>query len=530
MKRTYINGKIFTSNDDNLYAEAFTVEGGIITKIGKTSEVKTDDCGEIIDLEGKCAIPGFIDAHMHPVMLADYSKKISSLPPKINSIEELISEIKLIRQKQGEDQWIQGWGYDEGKLEEHRSPDRYDLDKGADDVPVSIVRTCGHIRCVNSKALELAGIDRNTPDPQGGEIDRDENGEPTGILKENARNLVTDVMPTQTEEKIVDELCDLGRILLSQGVVAVTDMGNLDSANVCECYDKAAKRGFKQEVAVYHFWEHYAANKEFALKKEDINKEQQVRTAGLKLIGDGSVSGRTAWMKEPYLDSDEYGISVCSDELLESAIDFCKRNKCQLSVHAMGGRTIRRMVNRLYEEENWMEDNTPYVRLEHITDPTEDSIVKAAEKGMAFATQPIFLYAEIESYLENLGIERTKKMYPFKHLLDKGVKLCFSTDAPATSWAVPSDPFPNIKSAVTRVAYDGTDCGKDQAVDVETAIKLYTKESAEVSGFEKIGQLKPGYKANFAVLSDDIFTMAKEDIDKVFVEKTYIKGEKVYEK
>lgn len=105
-------------------------------------------------------------------------------------------------------------------------------------------------------------------------------------------------------------------------------------------------------------------------------------------------------------------------------------------------------------------------------------------------TQPIFLYAEIESYLKNLGTEKMKTCYPIRHLLEKGVKLCLSTDAPATSWAVPSDPFPNIKGAVTRKAWDGTDCGEDQAIDIETALILYTKESAEIAGFKGLGQLK----------------------------------------
>ena len=167
-------------------------------------------------------------------------------------------------------------------------------------------------------------------------------------------------------------------------------------------------------------------------------------------------------------------------------------------------------------------------QLEHITEPLEESIDKAAEHGMAFVTQTIFLYAEIESYLKNLGAARTKKTYPVRHMLEKGVKLALSTDAPATSWAVPSDPFPNLKSAVTRIAYDGTDSGSEQTIDIETAICLYTRESAQAAGFRNLGQLKPGYKADFVVLSEDILEIDSSRIDQVFVEETYIKGERVY--
>ena len=529
MIKGYINGKIFTSNDDNLYAEAMMVQDGLITWIGKIENFEKDACAQVVDLEGKCVIPGFVDAHMHPVMLADFSKKISCLPPKINSVEELVEAVKEYRKGLKPGQWIEGWGYDEGKFAEKRSPNRYDLDKGCADVPVSILRTCGHIRCVNSKALELAGITKDTPDPQGGKIDRDENGEPTGVLRENARNLVTAIMPSPSKDEVIEEIVDLGKLLLSQGIVAVTDMGNLDDTDSYVYFNEAVQRGFKQEVGVYYFWETFKDKPEFKLDKKHFDRNKQIRVAGLKLIGDGSFSGHTAWVDEPYLGTEDYGISVCSDELLDTAIEFCKEHKCQLSAHAMGGRTISRMVDVAYKEESWTEEEIPYFRVEHVTEPTELSIDKAVKKGIWFVTQPIFAYCEIESYLTNLGEERTKRVYPVKHMLERGVKLAFSTDAPATSWAVPSDPFSNLKSAVTRVAYDGTDCGMDQIIDIETAIKLYTDKSAQVAGFKNLGMLKEGYKADFIVLSDDIFDIKPEDTDKVKVEQTYILGEKVYQ-
>ena len=187
----YENGKIFTSDKENLYGEAMLVEDGFIRKVGKAEEIEKlafQDC-QRVDLQGHRVIPEFIDAHMHPMMLADYSRQISALPPKIHSIEELIQAIREKREEQGPGKWCLGWGYDEGKVEEKRSLNRYDLDESSAGAPVSITRTCGHIRCVNSRALELAGITRNTPDPVGGEIERDASGEPTGVLKETARDL-----------------------------------------------------------------------------------------------------------------------------------------------------------------------------------------------------------------------------------------------------------------------------------------------------------------------------------------------------
>ena len=274
----------------------------------------------------------------------------------------------------------------------------------------------------------------------------------------------------------------------------------MDEGDNYPIYEAAVKQGFLQQVGVYYMWDFFMDQEDFSIPKERFDKNQQIFVSGLKLIGDGSVSGKTAWMAEPYLDTDSCGISVCSDRQMETAIDFCKTYHCQLAIHAMGTKAIDRAVSRAAAEEKWNSGPEPYVRVEHITLPSQESIDLAVQKGIGFVTQPIFMYAEIESYMKNLGKARMKQCYPVRHMLDCGVNLCFSTDAPATSWAVPSDPFSNIKAAVTRRAYDGTDCGGSQVVDVETAVILYTKVAAKMVGFEKIGQIKEGYKRIFLCL------------------------------
>lgn len=530
MKRAFVNGKIFTSDTSEpgaLYAEALLCDGGRILFAGAEKDLPAGEYPRI-DLGGRTVIPGFVDAHMHPVMLADFSRQIACLPPKVNSIQELIQEIARVRSEKPEGGWIKGWGYDEGKFAEHRSPNRYDLDKGSSDFPVFLTRSCEHIRCVNSKALELAGITRDTPDPQGGEIERDEHGEPTGVLKENARDLVLPFMPPETKESTVASLIDLGNLLTSQGIVAVTDMGNLHEGGNYEFYEEAVKRGFRQRVSLYYMWDYFMDDPLFNITPELMDRNRQIRIAGLKLIGDGSISGKTAWLSEPYLGTEECGFPVYSDESMERALEFCKRTGCQLSVHAMGGRAIDRVIDRVYPEKDWTDGKVPCLRVEHLTEPSDRAVARAAERGFGFASQPIFEYCEIETYKSNMDPERLRHIYPHRTMLDRGVKLCLSTDAPATSWAVPSDPFSNLKSAVTRYACDGTDIGQDERLGIETAMILYTKESAEVSGFAGLGVLKPGYAADFAVLSDDLFTVDPMKIDEVRVEETYIGGERVY--
>lgn len=530
----FINGKIFTADESCPGADSMVTGEGKILWIGRReympAEYKNDGC-PVTDLQGKRVIPGFVDAHMHPVMLADFRKKITVMPPEINSIEELTEAVRKRRAQQKAGEWIEGWGYDEQGLLEKRSPTRYDLDRGCSDSPVSIMRTCAHIRCVNSMALKLAGIDRNTPDPPGGQIERDENGEPTGVLKENARNLIAPLLPQESFENHVQNLLELGDVLTSQGITTICDMGNLDGSDNIPIYEAAARKGFCQRVGVYYMWDFFADDKTFHIPEERYSRDRQIFAAGLKLIGDGSISGRTAWMNRPYLGTeDEYGISVCSDHLMESAITFCKEHHCQLSMHAMGARTISRMVDRACKETPWTTGGIPYVRVEHVTDPPQESMENAARHGISFVSQPIFPYAESKSYLINLGGEWLRQCYPYKDMLNMGVCLGFSTDAPATFWADPSDPFPGLKLAVTRTAADGTDCGKDQKIDIATAITLYTRGAALAAGFPLTGMLAPGYQADFAILSDDILEIPAEDIDKVKVVQTYAGGRCVYQR
>ncbi|MCR5034860.1 MAG: amidohydrolase [Clostridia bacterium] len=518
----YYNGKISTCDRKHPYAQAMIVDGRCIVWVGNDENIPENEYSKKIDLGGRRVLPGFIDNHMHPVTFAEYNKQISILPPDIMSIEQLIEAIQKVRETTAPGEWIQGWGFDEGKLAEGRTPNRYDLDQGASDVPVSIVRACQHIRVVNSKALEICGIDAHTPDPEGGQIDRDEKGEPTGILRENARLLVPPFIPKADGAETVNMLVDLGNLLASQGIVAIGDLGSLDGTDNYERYRKAITQGFRQDVAMYCMWEDYKDDPDFHITPEQMAEGQQLRICGLKILGDGTFSGRTAWMEEPYPGTDEYGMSTCSDELLESAIDFCKKHHCQLALHAMGRRTIRRFVDRLAAEENF-----PHVRMEHVTDPAPESIAKAAKAGIAWSTQPIFLYSEIESYLANLAEDWTRRCYPIRSILEAGVPLSLSTDSPATAWATPSDPLVSIKAAATRVAYDGTDCsktadGRDERIDVETAIRLYTSEAAKTLGLHDLGRIAAGCRASFVVLDKDILTE-----DDVHIIATYINGERV---
>jgi len=537
--KLFVNGKIFTSDKASPYAEAMAVKDSRIAWVGSDDDAAAlrSEAEEIINLVESRMLPGLVDCHMHAMMLADFAGQISALPPAINSIEELVSDIRDVREKQGPGEWIKAWGFDEGKLAEHRAPNRYDLDRGCSDAPVIVKRICVHICAVNSYVLDMAGITKDTPDPEGGKIGRDENGEPDGLLYENARFLVLDLLPDQTDEKIVDDFVSLGDLLLSQGLTTVSDMGENDFLSYRRIYPAAEAKGFKNRLASYVSYDLIKELGDDILTEDPaFNSDSMFRVSGIKLFGDGSVSGRTAWCDSPYLPVNEedtaveYGMPVCSEEEIKEALAFCKAHKCQLSIHVMGAKAIDRAVDLTWQEKSWMPDGIPAVRLEHVAMPTETAMERTAASDMAWSTQPVFIYAEIESYLKNLPEDRILASYPVAKWLDMGIRTSLSSDAPATSWSTPSDPFVNLKSAVTRKAWDGTDTGQEHRIDIETAISLYTAEAAPFVGFTDVGVLKQGYAADFIILDRDILDIPSDEIDQVKVLETWINGEKVYER
>ncbi|MFL6557624.1 MAG: amidohydrolase, partial [Bacillus sp. (in: firmicutes)] len=403
------------------------------------------------------------------------------------------------------------------------APTRWDLDQATTEVPIIISRTCTHIAVVNSKALELAGITKDTPDPLGGEIDRDPTGEPTGILRENAKDLVHHIMPVKSLEENAASLGELSTFLLSHGITAITDLSSRTGPiDYFDMYNLAVKKGLKQRTTLYYMWDDLKEKP--ILSTDKINSENQVHIGGIKLFSDGSVSGKTAWVHSPFLGEQEnYGIQTTSREELLAAAQAAEQNQIQLVVHAMGGQAIDLIIDTFNGKKGWL-SGAPSIRIEHAAMPSSQAIRRAADMGIAFVTQPIFMFAEIESYHNNLGIERTKQTYPIHSMLQAGVKVAFSSDAPATAWADPANPFVGIKSAVTRLAYNGADTGQEQRIDVATAIMRYTNAAQEITRIPRVGQLSVDYHADFIVLNQDIFQISPDKIEMIHVKETYMGG------
>jgi predicted amidohydrolase YtcJ len=296
-------------------------------------------------------------------------------------------------------------------------------------------------------------------------------------------------------------------------------------------YRDAEREGLRQQACLYFVW----CGLEDGPIPDLTDAERAGRTkfAGIKLFADGSISGGTAWMNEPYRRCCGHGYSTLTNADLQAAYEWARRNRVQVAVHAMGDKALDRIVDFFAEKEPWIDGDAPSVRLEHASLLGEAQIRRMNESKMTFgvATQIVFFYAEHEAYAEKLTDDQYRRAYPVKTFYQTIERLALSSDAPATTWSDPDNVFVSIKAAVTRRAYNGAAIVPEEAITVPRAVLLYTARAATVAPFEgALGRISEGYEASFVVLDRDLFTVDEEAIDRTRVDETWIRGEKVYER
>ncbi len=526
--KIFRNCRIFTPHRSGSDPDTLIVAGNNIAKVCHSQNLDYDFWRQKypvreIDLEDRRVLPGFVDSHMHALFMARDRDKIACLPPEVESIADIKEKIKEKKRELEEGEWIRGWGYDEEKLDEKRSPLREDLDRAAPDHPVMLIRTCNHIAVLNSEAMRQLGINSETSEPEGGEIEKDSEENLTGIFKEKAMMMILNDLPDGGIDQRAESLLACSQDLFSLGITTIADsMAEKTPIDYYEIYRRAMKKGLKHKVILHYKWSELR-NKE-KMPDFKLERSSQIHIGGVKVIADGSVSGLTAWVDPAYSGADQnFGSKLIDREELRRAAEYARRNSLQLIIHAMGNKAIEMSVDTLYQHEGWLK-NRPSIRLEHAALPDKKSLDKAARGDIGIVSQPIFPYAEIGRYLKNLGPERTSASYPFKSILDREIPLAFSSDSPATSWNPPADPLAGIKSAVTRKAHEGTVYNAEEGLSIAKSLRLYTESAAKISGLKDVGRLAEGFQADFIVLNRDILEAAPKNIDRIEIEKTYKKG------
>lgn len=326
-KQTFINGNVFTSTSENDFATAFTIEDGKFTWVGDSNDVQDENA---IDLQGKTVLPGLIDVHTHPSYVLMTLKGIPCTVPMVYSIEEMLDALRTHpNYGKGENDWIEGWGWDESKLSEGRAPTRHDLDKVSATQPIYVMRSDCHSGVCNTRALELAGISAETPDPEGAEIVREEDGKtPNGVLREHAANdMAMRAKQDPSYDNKVAGIRDTGDHYNARGIVAVADMMVFQKPfDDMQVYRDAESKGLRQQVPLYFAWSELQHGDK--AKLSDDVKNGRTKFAGIKLFADGSISGKTAWVSEAYKgEPDNFGFKTLTEEELESAYEFARENK-----------------------------------------------------------------------------------------------------------------------------------------------------------------------------------------------------------
>ena len=523
----FVNAKVFPGTGEADFASAFRIDDGVVTWVGDSVDVAGEPA---IDLGGATVLPGFLDVHSHPSMLASLAGAVSCLPPEVDSLASLLDRLRTSPERgRGDARWIEGFGFDETSYPEGRKPTRYDLDQVSTTQPVFVRRCDSHSLVCNSRALELAGITRDTPDPDGGRIGRDAHGEPDGLLVERpAYDRLLALRPPVARSEEVTRLAGLDRHFLERGIVAAGDlMATLTVAEPLGLFRAAERAGLRPQFALYYLWADLVAAGLPALSEDD--RTGRTKIAGVKLVMDGAYSDRTAWTDDAYPGSCDHGMQTATDDDLRAAVDWARRNRVQVAVHAMGDRALRYAVDVLGEEEPWLPDR-PSVRLEHATLFSADLIdrISAAPMEFGVATHSIFFFAEYAAYAQNLAPDQFAVAYPIRSFYERVPAAALSSDAPATSWSDADDVFVSIRAAVLREAHTGADFNPAEAVTVPQALLLYTGRARRLAPFDGVGLLQPGFEGSFVVLDRDVFTVPPQEIDRVRVQETWIRGERVF--
>lgn len=520
---TFTNAKIFLGTDANSFATAMTTSNGQVTWVGSATDV-TDPAA--INLHGRTVLPGLIDVHTHPKYIADALHGVACTPPNVNSIAEMKAALRQSPQfGKGETTWIEGWGFDETKLAEHRTPTIDDLDAVSTTQPIFIYRSDCHSSVGNSKSLELAGIDQTTPDPKGGFIGHFADGRPNGYMKEvAATQLLIRAKSAQSFAGDVSNMATSSTHYLENGIVAIGElMGRMKPADSYQLYQAAAKEGFKPKVAIYYVYDEVANNATLKPTNDD-----QLRIAGIKVFMDGSISGETAYNQAPY-PSGNRGVALTDAAKLRQAIDYARQHQLQVAAHAMGDAAIQLVLAVSHDLTPWLADR-PSIRIEHASILSDQMLKEINDATMTYAlvTQPIFFFAEDESYRKYLSPAQFKLIYRDKSMLATNAAFALSSDAPCTPWAEPDSPFVNIYAAVTRKAANDDIVNPEEALTIPEAVLAYTKWPAEIGGFTHNGTLQPGKAADFVVLDRDIFSIPVVELKDVRIKETWLNGQKAF--
>ena len=527
MKTIYYNGNVYTGEEE--LQQAFIVRDDVFEFVGDSRKAKELANAEdnLVDLQGRFVCPGFNDSHMHVLgfgkMLRDIqlAEHTDSLSKMIQYLKEQATEV--------EGEWILGRGWNQDYFSDvSRMPNRYDLDEVSKERPICIVRCCGHGLAVNSKALELLNLPKNFEQPDGGSIDLE-----NGLFFDNAMDCIFKMIPAPDKDEIKKMILASCKRLNEYGVTSChTDdysaFSNVDWSTVHEAFNELEAEE-KLTVRIYE--------QSNITNLDDLSRfieaghvtgtgSDMYKFGPLKMLGDGALGARTAFLSIPYADDKStYGIPVYSKELMESMISFANKHGMQIAVHTIGDACLD-WVLEAYQKalaEYPGEDHRHGIIHCQIMRADQWERIKALK--LHVYAQTIFLDYDINIVKQRVGEELAKTSYCWKSLMKDGVTVSNGSDTPVEF----PDVMAGIQCAVTRKTLNGDkEYLAQEAFTMKEAIDSYTIQSAKASFEEdKKGRIQKGMLADFVVLSENLFEIPKDNIKDVKVLETFLGGKKI---
>jgi len=524
-----VNGVVYTVNEKQPAAQAIAVAEGKIIGVGSNEEIqKKFKSNRVIDLKSRTVYPGFVDAHAHMEGIGALATNINlDGTTSIEQIQKLVAD-RIPQLKPGA--WARGRGWDQNKWRGKSFPTHGMLDVVTKDVPVYLRRVDGHAAWVNGKVLELAGITKATPDPEGGKIVRDRAGNPTGVFIDNGIDLIDVVMPQPSEDERTEAFRKSVEECVKVGLTEVHDMG-VDKQGV-EIYKKliAQKRfPFRVYVAIGGAgatWDEY-------LKRgpETSGNDGRLTVRALKLYADGALGSRGAALIEPYSDDpDNRGLTLTSSEQIKSAAMQALDKGFQVCIHAIGdrGNSIALSVYSDVLKSNPGKAKDARFRIEHAQVVDLNDIPRFHQLGVIPSMQPTHCTSDMYWAEDRLGPKRVQGAYAWRSFMSAGSIISAGSDSPVES----PNPLWGFYAAITRQDQKGWPDGgwyPDQRMTREEALKGFTTWAAFAAFQENAkGTIEEGKVADFTILSDDIMKIEPRKVLDTHVEMTIIGGEVVY--
>ena len=514
------NGKVLTVDQNFSIHSAIAVSAGKVIVTGDESILAQYKASKIIDLNGKILMPGFNDSHTH----------ISGNPRRyidLGDVSSIIEMQALVRNKArnlGPGEWITGYGWSEDELTEQRKPTRYDLDDAAPNNPVVLTRAGAHSAVGSTMALALAGINSQTPDPEGGVIERDDSGNPTGIIRER-HNLLLDLVPPSSEKEIIASLEVNLNQLLTEGITSITDAQKTPAQyQRWETLYEQATLPLPRSTLQFEW---HDPNSIQTLKQRVGAGNDNLKIGPIKIFVDGGFTGPAAYTIEPYRNQPNYRgyLNIPENELVDQ-INEIHNAGWQMGIHAIGDAAIELVVDTLADTLTRAPKADHRHYLNHFSmRPPENTMKKMAAHNIHITQQANFTYTLEGRYAENLDGFRLAHNNPIRSPMDHGVVVALSSDI------LPIGPMVGLYAAVTRKGMSGAVYGPEEAISIDQALRAYTSIGAFINFDEDIkGTLETGKYADMIVLSEDILSIDPERILDVDVLQTFLGGELVFEK